>query len=90
MGVNLRCMRRDEGQTEGSNEGSPRLPPGYSLEAKGPDLLVLRRPDGSVVAAFAFSAFGPTPESIRETAEEDLRKDRRAERREDAGEGRGR
>ena len=77
-------MRRDEGQTK----GSPRLPPGYSLKAKEPDLLVLRRADGSAVAAFAFSAFGSTPESIREAAEEDRRKDRRAEGREDAGEGR--
>jgi hypothetical protein len=34
-----------------------------------------------VVAAFAFSAFGPTPETLREAAEEDLqrlRRDRRA------------
>ena len=83
-------MWRDEGQNEGSDEGSPRLPSGYSLEAKEPDLLVLRRADASVVAAFTFSAFGPTPKSIRETAEEDLRKDRRAEGREDVGEGRGR
>ena len=40
-------------------------------------LLVLRRSDGSAVASFAFSAFGPTPEAIREAAEEDYRKGRR-------------
>jgi len=48
-----------------------RLPPGYSLEAEGRGLLVLRRSDGSAVSAFAFSAFGPTPEAIYEAAEED-------------------
>ena len=47
------------------------LPPGYSLEAGEPGRLVLGRPDGSAVAAFAFSAFGPTPEAIHEAAEED-------------------
>ena len=67
-----------------------RLPAGYSLEAEGRDRLVLRRADGSAVCAFAFSAFGPTPEAIYEAAEEDRQKDRRAEGREDAGEGRGR
>lgn len=48
-----------------------RLPPGYSLEAQGPGRLVLRHADGSAVAAFAFSAIGPTPEAVREVAEED-------------------
>ncbi len=48
-----------------------RLPAGYSLEAEGQDRLVLRRADGSAVCAFAFSAFGPTPEAVREAAEED-------------------
>ena len=47
------------------------LPAGYSLEAEGRGLLVLRRADGSAVCAFAFSAFGPTPEAVREAAEED-------------------
>lgn len=80
-------MRRDEAS---SNEALLRLPPGYSLEAGGPGLLVLKRADGSAVVAFAFSAFGPTPEAIHEAAEEDRQKDRRAEGREDVGEGRGR
>ena len=48
-----------------------RLPPGYSLEAEGRNRLVLRRADGSAVCTFVFSAFGPTPEAIREAAEED-------------------
>ncbi len=55
-----------------------RLPPGYSLEAGGPGRLVLVRDDGSAVAAFAFSAFGPTPEAIHEAAEEDCVRRRRA------------
>ncbi len=59
-------MRRDEGSKESFG-----LPAGYSLEAGERDVLFLRRPDGTVVAAFAFSAFGPTPEAIYEAAEED-------------------
>jgi hypothetical protein len=48
------------------------------------------RSDGSAVASFAFSAFGPTPEAIREAAEEDYRKGRRrAQGDEDGEEGRG-
>jgi hypothetical protein len=35
--------------------------------------MVLRRPDGPTVAVFAFSAFGPTPGSMRLAAEEDRR-----------------
>lgn len=41
------------------------LPAGCSLEAEGRGRLVLRRADGSAVCAFAFSAFGPTPEAVR-------------------------
>ncbi|MDP9480429.1 MAG: hypothetical protein M3R38_33005 [Actinomycetota bacterium] len=66
-GGKLRRVRRDEA----SNEGSAMLPPGYSLEAGEPGLLLLRCPDGSVAAAFAFSAFGPTPQTILEAAEAD-------------------
>ncbi len=47
------------------------LPSGYSLEAEGRNRLVLGRADGSAVCAFAFSAFGPTPEAVGEAAEED-------------------
>ena len=66
------------------------LPEGYRLEAGGGNLLVLRRSDGSAVASFAFSAFGPTPEAIREAAEEDYRKGRQqAPEGADGEEGRG-
>ena len=80
-------MRREET----SKESSLGLPEGYRLEAGGANLLVLRRSDGSAVASFAFSAFGPTPEAIREAAEEDYRKGRRlAQGGEDGEEERGR
>jgi len=59
-------VRRDE-ETNGP---APRLPPVYSPKAGGPGRLVLVRADGSTVAVFAFSEFGPTPEAIREAAEE--------------------
>lgn len=68
----LRGVRRDGA----SGETVTRLPPDYSLEAGDRGRLVLRRADGSVVAAFAFSAFGPTPEAVREAAEEDRRRRR--------------
>ena len=75
---------------EPSKESSLGLPEGYRLEAGGGNLLVLRRSDGSAVASFAFSAFGPTPEAIREAAEEDYRKGRRrAPESADGEEGRG-
>lgn len=45
-----------------------RLPPGYQLE-RDPDMLVLRRPDGSMVATF--SARGVVPEHVEEAAWED-------------------
>jgi hypothetical protein len=45
-----------------------RLPPGYQLEL-GPDMLVLRRPDGSAVAAF--SSRGVMPDYLEATAWED-------------------
>ena len=79
-------MRREEP----SKESSVGLPEGYRLEAGGGNLLVLRRSDGSAVASFAFSAFGPTPEDISEAAEEDYRKGgRRAQGGEDGEEERG-
>lgn len=46
------------------------LPPGYNLE-EDPDVLILRRPDGS--AAAYFSALGATREAIKEAAWEDHR-----------------
>jgi hypothetical protein len=50
------------------------LPPRiyYSLDESDPDILLLRRQDGSFVAAF--SARGATREGIAEAAEEDYRK----------------
>jgi hypothetical protein len=43
----------------------------YYLDERDPDMLVLRRQDGSFAAAF--SARGATREGIREAAEEDYR-----------------
>lgn len=63
-------------RTMGSEEQTrqeERLPEGYFLEAGEGSSLVLRRPDGSAVGVFAFTALGPTPDSIRLAAEEDHR-----------------
>jgi hypothetical protein len=46
-----------------------RLPPGYRLDRSDPDLWVLRRYEGWVVAYF--SSRGATKESIEQTAWED-------------------
>jgi hypothetical protein len=46
-------------------EGKRPLPPGYSLEY-GADVLLLRREEGSVVAAF--SARGTTSTEVKRTA----------------------
>ena len=48
-----------------------RLPFNYILDKSDPDILMLRRQDGSFVAAF--SASGATEEGIREAAMEDYR-----------------
>jgi hypothetical protein len=54
-------------------EDEPLLPKiYYSLDESDPDILVLRRQDGSFVAAF--SARGATREGIEEAAKEDYRK----------------
>jgi hypothetical protein len=54
------------------SEGVPLLPEfGYRLDESDPDLLVLRREDGSFVAAF--SARGATREGILEAVREDHR-----------------
>jgi hypothetical protein len=46
-----------------------RLPPGYRLDRIGdPDVIVLRREDGTVVARFTQNA---DPKEIRRAAEED-------------------
>jgi hypothetical protein len=48
-----------------------RLPSGYVLDFSDPDVLVLRRSDGSSVATF--SAWGADPSEVRRIAEEDRR-----------------
>ncbi len=49
----------------------PWLTPSYFLDESDPDILVLRRADGSFVAAF--SAHGATRQGISQAAEEDWR-----------------
>lgn len=44
----------------------------YYLDESDPDILILRRQDGSFVAVF--SAIGATREGIRQAAEEDYRR----------------
>ena len=46
------------------------LPPGYYVDL-GAEILILRREDGSVVAAF--STRGASPEEVARTAEKDYR-----------------
>ena len=53
------------------HEFPPWLTPSYFLDESDPDILVLRRADGSFVAAF--SAHGATREGISQAAEEDWR-----------------
>jgi hypothetical protein len=48
---------------------SPWLPSGYVLDESDPDIVVLRRQDGSSVAAF--SAQGAAKEGIVDAAKED-------------------
>ncbi len=54
-----------------------RLPTGYSLEMEDCSLLVLRRADGSVVKRFVFSSTRPSPQALRQAAQEDLLSNRR-------------
>lgn len=51
------------------NEERLRLPQGYWLDESDIDIVVLRRPDGTEVAAF--SAWGATREAIEEIAMRD-------------------
>ena len=60
--------RKAEGKASGTG-GGPRLPSYYYLDKSDPDVLVLRRQDGTFVAAF--SAQGATTEGIVEAADED-------------------
>jgi hypothetical protein len=54
----------------------PSLPGSYFIDESDPDIVVLRRGDGSFAAAF--SAQGATKEGIRQAAEEDYRELRRS------------
>jgi hypothetical protein len=60
------------GKDLGKMQDKPlRLLPGYVLDSSDPDVLLLRRSDGSSVAAF--SARGADPKAVRKAAEEDKR-----------------
>ncbi len=60
-----------EGMTEEEEEEELELPPSYYLDEADPDVVLLRRQDGTFVAAF--SASGATKEGIVGAAEEDHR-----------------
>jgi hypothetical protein len=50
-----------------------RLPAGYSIEMDAcSKLLVLCRAEGSVAKRFVFSSMSPTPQALRQAAQEDL------------------
>jgi hypothetical protein len=52
------------------DDESSRLPAGYGLDLMGdPCVIILRRPDGTIVARFTH---GVDPEEVRRTAEADL------------------
>jgi hypothetical protein len=65
-----RTMRKRLTSWEAYLAGRRRLPPGYELEY-GADVLLVRRADGSTVAAF--SARGVAPSEVVPIAEEDYR-----------------
>jgi hypothetical protein len=77
---------RQRGRREQSGEGDGALPDTYYLDESDPDILVLRRQDGTFVAAF--SAMSATREGIVEAAKEDysiLLERARTEKRADGG-----
>jgi hypothetical protein len=65
----FRLVSDKEPDREGSGAQGPGLPEHYYLDKSDPDVLVLRRQDGTFVAAF--SAQGATREGIVEAAKED-------------------
>jgi hypothetical protein len=64
-------LRSGENNEEKETKEELSLPSSYYLDESDPDILVLRRQDGTFVAAF--SAQGATKESIVEAAQEDYR-----------------
>jgi hypothetical protein len=58
-----------EPEREARGVEGPGLPTHYYLDESDPDVVVLRRPDGTFVAAF--SAEGATREGLLEAAKED-------------------
>ena len=62
-------MSDREPESEASGAEGPGLPTHYYLDESDPDVLVLRRQDGTFVAAF--SAQGVTREGILQAAKED-------------------
>ena len=62
-------MSDREPEREASEAEGPALPTHYYLDESDPDVLVLRRQDGTFVAAF--SAEGATREGLLEAAKED-------------------
>jgi hypothetical protein len=62
-------LRDKEPDREGSGARGAGLPAHYYLDESDPDVLVLRRQDGTFVAAF--SAQGATKEGLVEAAKED-------------------
>ena len=64
-------MADDVSALDAYREGDLPLPPGYTVE-HGADVLLVRRADGSVVAAF--SARGATPKEVKRTAWDDFKR----------------
>ena len=62
-------MSDREPEREASGTEGPALPTHYHLDESDPDVVVLRRQDGTFVAAF--SARGATREGILQAAKED-------------------
>ncbi len=73
-GKNTRRLTQSGG---GAHELPPWLRPTYVLDESDPNIFMLRRADGSFVAAF--SVRGATREGIRRVAEEDWRQRNRLE-----------
>lgn len=60
---------RERGRKVRGPEGYPYIPPGYRLDESDPDILILRRKDGTAIAHF--SPQGATREAIEQAARED-------------------